>query len=654
MKDQTTCLRTHPDFRINYEQALNPSQLEAVTFMDGPLLVIAGAGSGKTRTLTYRVAHLVERGVPPGAVLLLTFTRKAAQGMLRRAAALLDNRCENIAGGTFHSFANALLRRYGSHTGLAANFTILDRSDTESLIGLLKKDLGFSLKNRSFPKNRTLANIFSKTINKASSVQDLLYNDYPHLMPELDDIMAIYSAYNGHKLQHGCLDFDDLLVYLHRLLQDVPDIRRRISSTSRYIMVDEYQDTNPIQAEILELLSDAHRNIMVVGDDSQSIYAFRGANFKNIMDFPKIFPGTRIIRLEENYRSVQPILNLANHTIEMATEKYTKTLFSRKPGDKKPELVSAAGERSQSKYIIEKILRLSAKGIPLSQIAVLFRAGFHSFDLEVELARNRIPFIKMGGFKFVESAHIKDVLAHLRVLSNPYDRISWHRILLQLDKIGPKTADKIYRDILNQNEGCAGLLKVKARSAHSSGMDSLQALFAQLLSMPRPLVEMGEAVLAYYLPILKAKHDDHPKRTRDIEQLLAIMEKYDTLDAFLSDMALEPPSASVDNSLSVSETSGESRLTLSTIHSAKGLEWHTVFIIWVLDGRFPPLHSMKKHEELEEELRLMYVAMTRAQELLYLTLPMQIYDRSAGKILNRPSRFVELIPDTILTRRYYY
>ncbi|MEE4264293.1 MAG: ATP-dependent helicase [Desulfobacteraceae bacterium] len=639
------------NFRIQYKTQLNASQYEAITSTKGPLLVIAGAGSGKTRTLTYRVARLVEEGVPPSSILLLTFTRKAAQQMLERATELLDSRCGKVAGGTFHSFGNSILRKYASHLGLDPGFAIMDRVDAEAAISILRKEADAGRKHQSFPRKHTLANIFSRVVNKMTTIEDVVYDDYSHLSSDMEAIAHIFQAYQRHKREHLLLDFDDLLVYLQQLLKSHPDIRERISASFQYLMVDEYQDTNKIQAEILYLLTGAHQNIMVVGDDSQSIYAFRGANFRNIMEFPNMFPGTRIITLEENYRSVQPILNLTNVIIEQATEKYSKTLFTRRSGGSMPVLVSARDENSQSLFVVHKIQELIDQGIALNQIAVLFRAGFHSFDLEIELNREQMPFIKVGGFRFVESAHIKDVLAHLRVISNPHDRISWYRILLLVNKIGPTTAQKVYEAIKNEGSGYTGLLSVKSTTGSLKGLNRLKDLFSEIDGYPMSVAKMGETVIKYYLPILKERHDDHPKREKDLEQLLAIMERYGNLENFLTDMALEPPNTSVGDTFAT-EAAPPDRLVLSTVHSAKGLEWHTVFIIWALDGRFPSAQSIYKQEDLEEELRLMYVAATRARENLYFTYPGQIYDRSAGVMLNRPSRFIDMIPVDILEQRW--
>ncbi|HSQ83281.1 MAG TPA: ATP-dependent helicase [Desulfobacterales bacterium] len=637
------------DYRIQYRKELNPSQLEAVNLTQGPLLVIAGAGSGKTRTLTYRVARLVEEGISPASILLLTFTRKAAREMLKRATELLDDRCKRVAGGTFHSFAYAVLRKYASKVGFENGFSIIDRVDSEDLISMMRKAMIGTSRSGSLPRKQTLANIFSRAVNKDMSVEDIVLNDYPQFIRHLAAIHEISKAYQRQKAENNFMDYDDLLIYLEMLLKKYTDVRDNICETYQYLMVDEYQDTNKIQAEIVYLLAGNHENVMVVGDDSQSIYAFRGANFENIMRFPEIFPNARTIQLEENYRSVEPILKLTNVIIERATRKYSKNLFTRKPGGALPLLIKAESENCQSRFVVKKIEKLYGSGVPLNQIAVLFRASFHSFDLEIELAREGIPFVKVGGFKFVESAHIKDVLAHLKVLFNPYDRIGWYRILLLLDNIGPKTAMDIYETILAENSGYTGFVKTKLKAGRSKGLDKLKRLFSDIDSNPMTVAQMGEAVVKYYLPVLKKKYDDHPKRTRDLEHLVTIMERYPNLEPFLTDMALEPPNTSMNDTL-LSGDPTDDRLVLSTVHSAKGLEWHTVFIIWALDGRFPSIHSLHDETELEEELRLTYVAATRAKENLFFTYPTQIYDRMSGMVLNRPCRFIDNIPDDILPK----
>ena len=639
---------------IDYKNHLNEAQYEAVSFDQGPLLVIAGAGSGKTRTLTYRVARLVEAGVLPRTILLLTFTRKASQEMLQRASHLLDDRCENVSGGTFHSFANAMLRRHATHLGYDRSFTIIDRADMENLIVMLKKEMGLGEKDRTFPKKGTMASLFSRSVNKVMSLEDVIYDDYPHFAAHMDALEQLHHAYALHKSQHNLMDYDDLLVVFLRLLKEFPDIRQHISSDYEYIMVDEYQDTNQIQADIVYLLASEKNNVMVVGDDSQSIYAFRGAEIKNILSFPDHFPGTTVIRLEENYRSVQPILHLTNQIIDQAAYKYTKTLFSRKEGGSRPSLAMTSDENSQSRFIIDHIRDLSLKGVRLNRIAVLFRAGFHSFDLEIELGREGIPFVKVGGFKFMDSAHIKDVLAHLKVIHNPDDSVSWHRILLLLNKIGPKGAARMFIDLKETGAGHRGLEYLKLRPVLAKSVEQLKFLFSGLAPEAMTIAGMGEQIVEYYTPILRDRFDDYPKRERDLEQLLSIMERYSDLESFLTDMAIEPPSNTIEGTFSTTDPTDESRLTLSTIHSAKGLEWHTVFIIWALEGRFPAVRSQHKEDEIEEELRLMYVAATRAENNLHFICPGHAYDRATGMILNRPSRFLEDLPEDALDIRYTF
>jgi DNA helicase-2/ATP-dependent DNA helicase PcrA len=637
---------TEKTFSIPYEKALNPAQYEAVKTLQGPLLVIAGAGSGKTRTLTYRVARLVEEGVPPPAILLLTFTRRAAQEMLRRAADLLDHRCAIVAGGTFHSFANLTLRRYAKRLGFESGFNILDRADSEDVINLVRTRMGLNLKERRFPRKKTIATIYSKAVNKAIPIEEVLLEDYPHFVDDTPDLLDLNEAYRVHKRKNFVMDYDDLLIFLRDLLEENLDVQETLSQTYRYIMVDEYQDTNKIQADIVRFLAAAHNNVMVVGDDSQSIYAFRGANFRNIMDFPAMFEGTKIIKLEENYRSTQQILNVANVIIDRAREKYTKVLFTKKKEGVVPAMVVAEDEQMQAQFVSQRILELREEGVPLNEIAVLFRASYHSFDLEIELNQRNIPFVKVGGFKFMETAHIKDLLAHMKILANPLDTVSWHRVLLMVEKIGPKTAEEIFQDVMKSGTGIKGLATVKPKPRFAQGFRKLRKALESADRKNLSSVDIGTMLLNYYVPVLEKKYDDHPKRFKDLEHLLTIMERYKSLESFLSDMALEPPNASVGDMLAADYE--DEQLVLSTIHSAKGLEWHTVIIISALEGRFPVTFAARSDEEMEEELRLMYVAATRAKENLYFTCPINIYDRVAGRVFSKPSRFIEGIPEEIL------
>ena len=635
-----------PPSKLDYRKELNESQYQAATMVEGPLLIIAGAGTGKTRTLVYRVAHLIDIGVDPRSILLLTFTRRAAEEMLRRASMLIDNRCSQVAGGTFHSFANLVLRQYGRLIDLPPSFTIMDRSDSEDAIQLLRAEMGLNYKDKRFPRKQMVAEIFSMALNKQTTVGQLVENDYPHLYESLDDLLRLYDGYAEYKSANTLVDYDDLLTKLRRLLASREEVRRRLSETYRFIMVDEYQDTNHLQAEIVRLLAAVHDNVAVVGDDAQSIYSFRGADFRNIMDFPTAFPRTRLVKLEENYRSTQPILDLSNEIIRRAKERYEKRLYTRKRQGDRPILLQAESEQMQSRFVCQKILELREEGVPLWDMAVLFRSSFHSFDLEIELARHNIPFIKRGGFQFMETTHIKDLLAHLRVLANPHDAISWNRILLLLEGVGPQMCQKTIRWLLEGSQPIERLRSFKAKGKVALGLKTLAQVLQGAAEGERP-AEQAQYLLQYYLPILKRNHpDDHPKRLRDLEHFYGIIERYRSLERLLSDMALEPPNDSVAGVLAVNPDEGP--LVLSTIHSAKGLEWHSVFIIWVLEGRFPSFYNIRSDQELEEERRLLYVAATRAKENLFISYPIKIFDRGSRMILSRPSQFIEGIAEELL------
>ncbi len=632
---------------IDYAAALNPQQLAAVTAGDGPSLVIAGAGSGKTRTLVYRVAYLIDAGVDPSNILLLTFTRKSAQEMLERAGDLIGSRSQRVYGGTFHSVANLLLRRYGRAVGIEPGFTILDRGDAEDLIALCRAQLGLNEKDKRFPRKGTIMEMISKSENTLRSLDEIILEEFSHFADHAEDLGRLQKAYQAAKRQKQLLDYDDLLVMLRQLLLLDESARHAISRQYRYILVDEYQDTNRLQAEVIRQLASTHNNVMVVGDDSQSIYAFRGATFKNIMDFPLLFPGTAIYKLEENYRSTQPILNLANCIIDEAAEKYTKRLFTRKIDGPLPALVEAAGENAQSRFIAQKILELREEGVPLGEMAVLFRSSFHSFDLEIELSRKGLPFIKRGGVKFIETAHVKDLLAHLRVLANPLDTVSWHRVLMLVEGVGPKKAQDLLAALVKADQPYEVLRGVSGRSGQ--GLKNLANMLESLAGADRARpAEQVTHIYEYYLPILKEQYDDYPKRVRDLEHLHTIAEKYPGVEDFLADLALEPPDGSAIDVEGPDRD--DERLVLSTIHSAKGLEWQCVFVIWIVDGKFPSVYSFITDEELEEERRLFYVAVTRAKRHLFLTYPINVYDKTSGMLLTKPSRFLDHVsPDLLET-----
>jgi DNA helicase-2/ATP-dependent DNA helicase PcrA len=522
----------------------------------------------------------------------------------------------------------------------------MDRSDSEDAIQLLRTEMGLNYKDRRFPRKQTVAEIFSMAVNKQTTVPDLLEREYPHLYDSLDDLLRLYERYVDYKTTKALLDYDDLLTKLKDLLQNQEEVRRRLSQIYQFIMVDEYQDTNYLQSRIIRLLAATHNNVAVVGDDAQSIYSFRGANFRNIMDFPEAFPGTRIIKLEENYRSTQPILNLTNNIIQRAKERYDKRLFTRKQEGETPVLVQAESEQMQSRFVCQKILELREEGVPLWDIAVLFRSSFHSFDLELELARHNIPFIKRGGFQFMETTHIKDLLAHLRILANPQDTISWNRVLLLLEGVGPQLSQKITGWLQQGNQPIERLRTFQAKPKIAHELKTLAQVLQYASQAERP-AEQTQYLMQYYAPILKRTHpDDHPKRLRDLEHFQGITDRYRSLERLLADMALEPPNDSVGGVLAVDPDEGP--LILSTVHSAKGLEWHSVFIIWALEGRFPSFYNINTDEELEEERRLLYVAATRAKENLFISYPIKIFDRGLRMVLSRPSQFIEGMSEDLL------
>lgn len=622
---------------------LNDAQFEAVTIINGPVLVIAGAGSGKTRTLVHRLAYLVEQGISPKEILLLTFTRKAAQEMTGRAGILMGEECRQVMGGTFHAMANLLLRRYGHHVGYAPNFTILDRSDAEGIVNLLKSSLDLTGAGRRFPRKQMILNIISGAVNKSMPFDDLVASRYGHLLEFLDDLRRIRDHYHQFKRDHGLMDYDDLLVYFRDVLAENDDVRHEVSNRFRYVMVDEYQDTNKIQAEIVRLIASNHNNVMVVGDDSQSIYSFRGADFRNIMDFPDIYAGTKIIRLEENYRSSQKILEATNAIIAQAEEKYTKKLFSSISGGDKPFLFAAKDEGEQARYVAGKIVALHDKGLAYHDMAVLFRSGFHSYKLELELTNRHIRFEKRGGMKLTETAHIKDVLAYLRLVCNSQDSLSWNRILLQLPKVGPKIAQKIVTIIRSADDPFTALRGYKAGASWKDDYREMVEMLSGLMACGSPMTKF-EHVMEYYRPVFEHLYpDDYPRRARDLEQLKDIISEYTELQSFLDDTTLDPPGSVFDTDELEQDT-----LVLSTVHSAKGLEWDTVFVIHLADGKFPSSHSAAFPDQLEEERRLLYVAATRAKSQLFLTYPRETIAPDRTRQYSPISPFLAELPSGLI------
>ncbi|MDD5136361.1 MAG: ATP-dependent helicase [Candidatus Omnitrophica bacterium] len=630
---------------LDLKDKLNPSQLSAVSTTEGPVLVIAGAGSGKTRAIEYRVLNLVTKGVAPQSILLLTFTRKAAHEMISRASRH-DPRCRHVDGGTFHSFAFRTLKKYAKALGLSSQFSILDESDSQEAVHRCALKLNLLDKEAKFPRKDTLKNILSMSLNKGRPINGILEKEYPHFLKFAAEIESLRKEYASYKIGKNYLDYDDLLVYL-KLLLEIEEVRKAISSRYRYVMVDEYQDTNALQGDIAYLLAADHNNIMAVGDDAQSIYGFRGSSHRNIMEFPKKFDECKIIKLEENYRSTQNILDVANSVLESMDNKYSKCLVStREEAGDRARLNFFKNNYDEAEWIVDKIRKLQEEGVGLESQAVLFRSAYVSISLQAELSKNGIPYQVFGGLKFYETAHVKDIIAHLKIILNPKDEIAWHRVLTTLDGVGPKTADKITEAILARTtlediiEKALGNKNLPVKA--SMGIARLKK-FLKSAGGGRDEMDVAavyDKAFDYYSPIFKIKFDDWNVRINDLEALRQISGRYDSLEELLADFAIEPPDRGVLR-VEPKANDDEKPLTLSTIHSAKGLEWDTVFIIGLIDGVMPSSFSLDNDEEIEEESRLFYVGITRAKNRLFLSLN---HEGTRGGItqFNKVSRFVEI------------
>lgn len=603
---------------IDFKSQLNPAQLEAVMTTDGPVLVIAGAGSGKTRTLVHRLARLVSLGVDPASILLLTFTRKAAAEMLHRAEKLLGMALGGVQGGTFHSFSFATLRRNPQAAGYPGALTIMDRGDAEEVMAQVLAQLGAGKGDKSFPKKGFILELVSKSRNKELTIHDVLSREAYQLLPHAATLEAVADEYRIYKENHGLLDYDDMLFTLERALVENPALLAGLRARHRYIMVDEYQDTNLVQARLVKLLAGDAGNVMAVGDDAQSIYAFRGANVENILSFPRIYEGARVIRLEQNYRSTQPILDLTNAILRHAKDRFDKNLFSERLEGPKPEIVKAYSDQTQARLAVERIRELKRRYLAC-EIAVLFRAGYQSYSLELALNKEGIAFQKYGGLRFSEAAHIKDAVAYLRVVHNKLDAVAWKRVLMLVDRIGEKTAMKIAAAV---RDGDQKLLS--SQRAKNAGLEALFAFLEDLRAEPGGPAGLLERAVTFYTPALTSMHpEDYPRRLAGLEQLTQIAASYAHLENFLADMALENPEE---------ERKGvrEDAVVLSTVHSAKGLEWPAVLILDMVDDRFPSRHALARPEDLEEERRLLYVACTRAKDQLCLFVPGTVYNKAGG------------------------
>lgn len=638
-------LQASQDFKIEYKELLNPAQFDAVMHNSGPALVIAGAGTGKTRTLIYRVARLIESGVDPKSILLLTFTRRAAGEMLRRASMLLDDRCRRVEGGTFHRYCSKLLHNYADRVGYPENFTIIDTSDAMDTIHLLRGRLDSIKQTKRFPKKSTLYSIFSTSVNKMIPIHDVLEKEYPQFKKHADTIQGLSDEYKNYKKVNYVMDFDDLLVYTRDLLRDSKDLREKIAFSHKHVMVDEYQDTNSLQAELTELFSSVHNNVMAVGDDAQSIYSFRGAEPENMKEFPERFKETKLIRLEENYRSTQRILDLANRVLSQSKETFEKELFTSREEGELPGLVKAANVNDQSRFLTQMVLNLREQGRELSDMAILFRNGRDSYDLEVELNKKDIPFVKFGGQKFTEAAHVKDVLAHLKIFINPQDTISWNRALMLMEGIGPKTSEQFFQWAQSSSDPFKPHKSPHASDRYLEQLRALSNLFSELKRFEGSVPDQLKTVVEYYSTFCKKRFDDHPKRMKDLETFVDISGSYRSLQHLIEEVALDPIEATAIETEAA--TKDESPLVLSTIHSAKGLEWGTVFLIQCLDGIIPSGYAIEDPKQMEEEIRLVYVAVTRAKDQLFLTYP-AMHQSFYGDYFTNPSRFIEDLPETLL------
>ena len=659
---------------IDYAAELNEQQLAAVTAPPGPLLVIAGAGSGKTRTLTYRVAYLLENGIDPRNILLLTFTNKAARQMLDRVANLLPVDASGLWGGTFHSVGNRMLRRHGSALGYSSGFTIMDREDQKDLINTVVASAGIDPKEIRFPKGDVLAEIFSFVVNTETPMEELLGEKFPYFLPLLDKIKDVHARYEKKKKATNSMDFDDLLEKTLLMLRHHEGVGVFYRRQFQFILVDEYQDTNKIQADLVDTLARDHRNVMVVGDDAQSIYSWRGANFKNILEFPKRYPDAQVFKIEMNYRSVPEVLEVANAAIASNVEQFRKNLApTRDSNAVKPAVVALNDGSEQAQFVAQRILELRDEDIDLNDIAVLYRAHYHAIELQLELSRRGIPYQITSGIRFFEQAHIKDVTSFLRFAANPRDEVAFKRMVKLLPGIGNRSADNLW-NAWGKSIGAVAAVTDRGPEATSAptgvsdpGYNFGEHLLAmkvgarskksweQLAHTLDEIAPTGQpnAPSEMIMSVVEAIYDDYAKlnftnyelRREDLNQLAAFARQFKDVHEFLSQLALI---SNVDAEAAPNQTSDKEAVNLSSVHQAKGLEFHTVFIIWLTDGMFPSARSLDTRDALEEERRLFYVAITRARDELYLTFPHMRLSGGYGDVFQRPSRFLKEIPNTLV------
>ncbi len=640
--------------------SLNAQQRVAATFGDDPLLIIAGAGTGKTNTLAHRVAHLIKSGTNPSRILLLTFTRRASAEMLKRVETILSNATSKLQsaainrvwGGTFHAMANRLLRLHSQSLGLGEAFTVVDRSDAEDLLNDVRSELSLDKGEVRFPKKGTCLSIYSRCVNAQEPIEAALKTHFPWCSSYPEQLKTLFKAYVARKQEQNVLDYDDLLLYWYYLMQDeslASEVRRRFDA----VLVDEYQDTNALQAAILHRLCPDGKGLTVVGDDAQSIYSFRAATVHNILDFPKTYPNAEVLKLEQNYRSAQPILDATNRVIALSPQRYNKDLFSTRASEQKPRIVTLMDEDQQNDYVINRVLEHHEAGIALKNQAVLFRTAHHSDALEVELSRRNIPFVKYGGLKFLEAAHVKDVLSILRLAENPRDTTSAFRVLQLLDGVGPAHAKRAIAHLTGAQYDLKSWKQHVPPAGAAGQWPAFTDLLVKLAPNDLPLPEQIAEVRKFYAPILDKRYDQAPMRRRDIEQLEQIATNFTSRSSLLTDLTLDPPASTQD--LAGPPLREEDYLILSTIHSAKGCEWDCVYVIHAADGNIPSDMATGSEEEIEEERRLFYVALTRAKDFLEVCFPLRYYqkkwsDRHSYAQLTRfvPESVVELFEQVSL------
>jgi DNA helicase-2/ATP-dependent DNA helicase PcrA len=631
-----------PAGRIDYAKELNEQQLQVVLAGGGPLLVIAGAGSGKTRTLTYRVARLLESGVPPREILLLTFTNKAAREMLHRVEGLVPGDVRRITGGTFHHVGNLVLRRNAELVGYRPDFTILDREDAKDLIDGLIAENRTLCEGPKRPKGDVLLEIISYARNTGTPLGKIVEAKYPVFFEVMDPLLQTCNRYAARKRDLNLMDFDDLLAFWRDVLSKHPDVREIQHNLWRHILVDEYQDTNRLQSEIVETIAGEDGNLMVVGDDSQSIYSFRGANFGNIIDFPKRHPATKVFRLEINYRSVPEVLGLANSSIRHNRRQFEKTLRAVRPAGGLPEVVSAGDAGEQASFVVQRMLELRDEGYEFRDMAVLYRAHYHSMELQMELTQRNIPFQVRSGLRFFEQAHIKDVAAYLKIAVNGKDELAWKRALKLVPRVGKSTAEKVWGLVEKDR---FGEVKDALPKGARQGWEDLAILVGRLRDLRKNPAQMIKAVLdGGYESYLQTAYANYNARIDDIRRLGDYALRYEDADAFLSELAL---ASGISGQDSLEEPEPTDTLVLSTVHQAKGLEWRAVFVLWLVDGKFPDARALREEGGEEEERRLFYVASTRAKDRLFLCHPVLADERFLHGVLQRPSRFLsELAKDS--------